>query len=537
MKNHQQLHLNRSMQERDFRLLLHSLEKAPFNEEGKAFVRSCFSGELFWKELKEGELLALAQITQQHGLFEQTIVLLDWLNTTMPACQSGWQMHLELLHLLGRKTELAKLLPRLERALPGQAEEIKRVVYQQGLEDYAEEEQIVDPFLNMRREQDDIDLYLQIFVGRSSAFARQWADRGREKSGYVPVQRTLMADDVRDHLAGVKTYGIYLLEEDSTVRLGVLDVDLVKRMRDKQNLAKGRASVKREAIYLFKQIQERAAKAGLSCICEASGGKGYHFWFPVSAPVQAGVMKRAMQSISKNLEQDVSAFHIEVFPKQDRISGKGYGNLVKLPLGIHRMTGRNSRFLPTGSGERQAQFRLLRGVKIPPPEPFLELADQHRTAAVIPHPRHAQWAEKYPELAVLGARCSAIGQIMALLRSSKTLSLREEKILLGVLSHLERGSLLLHHLFARLSEYNRPLLDYKISKVRGTVIGCKRIHRLLEDTGRELPCYFENCSYPHPLLHLPEQKVSSTSVSEKKTNFQDALTGLKIAIEQIQRFL
>jgi hypothetical protein len=36
---------------------------------------------------------------------------------------------------------------------------------------------------------------------------------------------------------------------------------------------------------------------------------------------------------------------VEVFPKQDRLGGKGLGNLIKLPLGLHQVTLRPSHFL------------------------------------------------------------------------------------------------------------------------------------------------------------------------------------------------
>jgi hypothetical protein len=37
--------------------------------------------------------------------------------------------------------------------------------------------------------------------------------------------------------------------------------------------------------------------------------------------------------------------HLEFFPKQASVKGKGLGNLIKLPLGIHRRTGRRSQLL------------------------------------------------------------------------------------------------------------------------------------------------------------------------------------------------
>jgi hypothetical protein len=524
---------------RDYRLLLRSIENAPLDQEGNSFVDGCFVGSAFWERLEEDEVLRLALVCQQHGLFARAVTLLEWLNAERPGFLAGWAEHLELLRLLGRREDAARLAAVMKARLPGET-----VGAMLGRDDPASaaspesREDLVDPFLAMRREQEDIDLFLRVFSGKSSAFARQWVDREQEKIGYVPVRRPLSADDVRDHLQGGKTYGIYLLEDDSTVRLGVLDIDLVPSLRDPAEFRKKRDAVKREIIFIYRRITERAARAGLTMICEASGGKGYHFWFPVAAPVQAGLMKKAMQMMSRDLAQDVSCFQLEVFPKQEKVSGKGFGNLVKLPLGVHRLTGRNSRLLNSGSSDREAQFRLLRSLSPAPAECVIELAGQHQNARVIPHPRQAEWAGKFPELATLTGRCKMLGQLVAMSRSSKTLSVKEEKVLLGVFAHLDRGPLLLHHLFQNLPEYNRPLLDYKISRVRGTVIGCKRVHRLLDDQGGELPCRFERkASYPHPLLHMPEYDAAEVPVSEKAANIRDALAHLQTAIDQLQRFL
>ena len=107
---------------------------------------------------------------------------------------------------------------------------------------------------------------------------------------------------------------------------------------------------------------------------------------------------------------------------------------------------------------------------------------------------------------------------------------------MGVISHLPRGNLLLHHLISRTPEYNRPLLDFRISKVRGTVLGCKRIHSLLDQAGGDLPCAFGGSGYAHPLrhLHLADEPAG---MQERVIDLKDALVGLKTAIVQVERFL
>ncbi len=524
---------------KDFRLLLQGLENAAFDEKGTAFVVGTFAQGEFWQECTADDLLRLAAVAQQHGLHDTCLVLFSWLNAHHPDCESGWLSHLELLQVLGRVDQAATLSGRMARHLSAETlAEVKKDLPTSVDGGFNEDEDVADPFLRMRREQDDVQLFLRLFRGREDVFARQWSDRQEGKQGYVPVQRPLTPEDVQEHLQGRRTYGIYLLNNDSCVWTGVIDIDLVVRLRDRTEMKKAREQITREAVYLLKRIKERAAEAGLTSIAELSGGKGYHLWFPAEAPVPASLMKKAMLMLIRDLAADCKCFTMEVFPKQDKLSGKGFGNLVKLPLGIHRGTGRNSRLIPTKSTRMEDQFALLRMVEPTAPEKFVLLGKACNKAEVITHPRQAAWAEKYPELAVLGSRCAPIGQVIALVRSNKQLSLREEKVLLGVLVHLERGRYLLHHLFENLPEYNRPLLDYKIGRVRGTPLGCKRIHSLLDDHGPDLPCVFTHGSYPHPLLHLSGYREDGLpQISEKATNLQDAMLCLKTAIEQVQRFL
>ncbi|MFQ5486119.1 MAG: DNA primase, partial [Desulfobacterales bacterium] len=73
-------------------------------------------------------------------------------------------------------------------------------------------------------------------------------------------------------------------------------------------------------------------------------------------------------------------------------------------------------------------------------------------------------------------------------------------------------------------------------RVRGTPLGCKRIHSLLTYAG-DLCRLDIAAGYQHPLLHLKEWKGMPENRSEKTENLTGALENLKIAIIQAQRFM
>lgn len=521
---------------RDHRLLLDRLGRAGFDEAGRELVVRAFAGGDFWVDLSDEEVMALSVIAQQHGLFDQGLALLGWLNEKRPEYAEGWQSHAELLETLGRGREAAMVVAQARRILPAEVVEGWRFA-PVSAPATVEGDQLLEPFAQLRRQEEDLHAYMILFRGREDAFARQWANRNEGKQGYVPVQRPLQAEDVHEHIQGRKTYGIYLLNGESRVWTGVIDVDLVAALRDRRAAEQERANIRRESVYLYTRLMEKAAKAGLTCIAEVSGGKGYHFWYPLDQPVTAADMRSGLKDLVGTIGDDLRCFSLEVFPKQDHLTGKGFGNLVKLPLGIHRVTGKKS-FCVGAKGQSTAeQLAWLRTQRPAPADKLVALAGRHRTAKVMVHPKLADWAAQYPELAELEIKCSLLGQLIAMARAGRELSVREEKVLLGTIGHLKRGRLLLHHLFTRLPEYNRPLLDFKISKIRGTTLGCKRIHHLLDhSSGGELPCVFNKVDYSHPLLHLAEYR-EQPAPQEKVVNLQDALLSLKTAIIQVERFL
>jgi hypothetical protein len=522
----------------EYRLLLNRLHKATLDEAGTTFVRQALAEKQLLAQIDAAAMLQVAIIAQQHGLIAQGLAVYEQLNTRFPDCAEGWQQHLEILNLLGDRQAMVRIRARARRHFS--EEQMKNwpgflPPGESGVQAQADTD-VTAPFVKLRTEEAQVRLFMDIFRGREDAFARQWVDRKEEKQGYVPVRHSLQPADIRNHLDGRRTYGIYLLDHNSMVHTGVIDMDLVRGLRNVNKAKKERAAIRRESLYIHKRIATLAREEGLCCLAEVSGGKGYHFWFPVTDAVPAAAMRRALLQLIGKLAEDVKCFTLEIFPKQDKLTGKGFGNLVKLPLGIHRGSGKPSSFVLAADRNRSSQFELLAQLRPTQPDIVLRLADLHKNAPILVHPRHASWAKEYPELAQLETNCSLLGQLIATLRSAKELSLREEKILLGTLGHLPRAGLLLHSLFAKLPEYNRALLDYKISRVRGTVLGCKRIHSLLE-RGGDLPCTFDGNGYPHPLRHLKNFNEEVEPKSERIENLQDALTCLKTAIRQVERFM
>ncbi len=522
----------------DFRLVLARLEQDIVNNRNAARCRRILTKQTLWAQLDAAGQLEWARLAQLAGDMDTALAVLAHINAATPGMLSAWERRLELLITLDRRKEAAKVLELARGQLPAEqhAALVKRCALRDGPDVQDDVAGAAGPFVRLNERRAALAHFLKLFGGRGDCFARQWADKNQGRQGYVPVRRAMDLQDVEDHLAGRRTYGIYLLEADATVRTAVIDADLARRFLDGRLKAEDRRLVWRERRYLMDRVIELAGAAGLKPLTEFSGGKGYHFWFFFDRPVPAGTAKTFLESIRGSLAGDLSAFSLEVFPKQAGLSGKGLGNLVKLPLGIHRLSGKRSFFTDCTDRSVAAQLRFLEGVQTADAKRFGAAIRRQDTGKLVVHPRFEAWAAKYPQLYTLERRCPPLAQIMAACRSGREISLREEKVLYQTVGFLPARRTLLHHLLAPLPGYNPHMVDYRLSRLRGTPLGCRRIHALTGFPGDF--CAFEKpADYAHPLLHLPKDINETPRAAARAENLAAALKNLQLAIAQVHRFM
>lgn len=527
----------------DYSLLLNRLEKMVLHDQDPGQALKVLQEKKIWQKLNGQHLLQWASLAQVAGAIDTALEVYEHLTVSEPELKQGWLEYLDLISLLDKKELLAS---RVARAAAHVSKEALDRWHQQVRQNNAREsssrdlDNIEAPFEEMIWQREAMGRFMALFSGREDVFARQWVDKNEGKSGYVPVRRAICLQDVEDHLLGRKTYGIYLLNSDNKVRCGVIDVDIVSRFRTGKIAAQDRRVLQREKNYLESRIYQMCRDLGISPLMEFSGNKGFHFWFLFERPVAAEKVKSLLQQLAQPLNKDLTAFDLEVFPKQDQLKGKGLGNLVKLPLGIHRFSGKPSFFPACEKRDMASQLHHLQGIPLISTDVLKEAARMDNAARIVMHPRIAKTAAEYPELFELEQRCPPMGQILAACRQGRSCTAREEKILLQTIGFLGQGKKLMHYLMAFDPEYNPHLVDFKLSRVRGTPLGCKRIHSLLGFVGDYCDLEPDSTGYLHPLIHLPDWKKMSekkTVKSERVENLQGALDNMKIALLQLQRFL
>lgn len=213
----------------------------------------------------------------------------------------------------------------------------------------------------------------------------------RPNSPHLPLGFNM--DHLLAHLAGERTYGHYLLDDDSMCKLFAFDIDLEKSgsfvvqpdwtkmpegvdeelwfrentvievvdgkgdtIRDlwmdrSRTAAPARAWFKYQMKHLAHMLAAKVVELEIPCAVAYSGSKGIHVYgFTGSLPATE-VREAAMLVLDlldefepmrgKNFYQHKNddPFHgfqnlsIEVFPKQGSLDGKSLGNLMRLPLG------------------------------------------------------------------------------------------------------------------------------------------------------------------------------------------------------------
>lgn len=377
----------------------------------------------------------------------------------------------------------------------------------------------------------DVVRFLHLFGGREDVHARMWVN-AEGRTGYQPVRHPLSARDVRNHLLGNVTLGVYPVRLDGTTRFFAIDLDLRKEALESAAGDPERAQRLREAVRrAAAHVRARLRELGLDALEESSGFKGRHFWVFLDPPAPAGhvhEMGRRLLAFVDPADPDIG---LEFFPKQGSRRGR-LGNLIKLPLGIHLRTGRRSLLLDEEGRPLADPWERLRSVRPLDPAGFEALVDRLAdvgpvsdvtgnaaqngpgTASArpeepsLPRPVEAPpWTEADfrldPPVRALLDGCVIVRRIVETILEGGAASPEVVTSLRATLGHLPRGVHAVNWLFDRAGSVPRDA--YLKSRLRGNPVSCQKLRSRFPAWAAldECSCSFEGilASYPSPVLH------------------------------------
>ena len=223
-------------------------------------------------------------------------------------------------------------------------------------------------------DQSNVDIFKSLFKGREDVFAVRW-EKGN-KSGYMPAyfydpyhlrahkmnggtfqnyneksHLKLTYEQIQKHLDGLQQIGVYPLLEENNSWFIAADFD--------------KANWQDEAIAFLNACKEKQIPAYLE---RSRSGNGGHVWVFFDKPYPAIKSRKIFISILEDSGAfsmfDKSSSFDRLFPNQDFLSGKGFGNLIALPLFKPNVEKGNSCFVEPETFEAFTdQWNFLKNIK------------------------------------------------------------------------------------------------------------------------------------------------------------------------------
>ena len=195
----------------------------------------------------------------------------------------------------------------------------------------------------------NVDLYRKLFVHRADVFAEQ-----HEDGHYEPCRFPLDDMAIAEHLEGFASYGVYVIEPESTKRSLATSEPYPRTTNTVKYVVFDLDTYDADALDFLKRAVMRLIGGAAFAwdkpnvherclLLEDSGGKGYHVWLFLSEPVAAHTVRAWTEAVRTQYvtlagTADPPWPALEIFPKQDEVPEGGFGNLVKLPFGVHAKT-------------------------------------------------------------------------------------------------------------------------------------------------------------------------------------------------------
>jgi group II intron reverse transcriptase/maturase len=370
----------------------------------------------------------------------------------------------------------------------------------------------------------DAELLDEWFQGREGVHARQAVD-GSGRRRYRAVRRPIRPEDWRAHLTGEANLALPLIRAGNSVLLGVIDVDLERRLLIEQPAA--HSELLGRALGVALRIRRELAEHQMDALFEFSGYKGYHLWLRFEEPVPAARARRWLLDLAASVEPLPEGVRIEVFPNRDRLRTDQVGPIVKLPLGVHARTGARCVLLDASGSEHPEPFEALRAVRrIRLPLIPSEEQEEPRPAAESPPPapRFGSKAQRMLE------RCAVLGWLERKASNTAYLNHRERTTLLCTLGHLgDEGRDALHEIIGRTYNYDRQVTDRHVDRLLSCPISCPKIREIHREAvamrACSCPIRVKDGMYPTPVLlalspkQIPafqERKAMAAKTAAKK---------------------
>jgi hypothetical protein len=331
-------------------------------------------------------------------------------------------------------------------------------------------EQIID---------EGINLLLQLFFNRKDTFGIQHND-----GSYHRINKEITRQIIYDHLKGKHTMGTYQLNKEEKVKWFCIDIDehFTKDITI-ENMFEPSPQLKETINRLISRFKHFELPMSL----EFSGRRGYHLWGFINQPIPAYIIQSVCEGIvNEAIEELHKSITIEIFPKQIHLTSQNsYGNLVKLPMGIHQVINQRSYFCDTEFKPYQdkqnkllwAQIYHLENVKFIGPKDMEELSREFCNNEFSAPEQFSSYSNNDPELIekpieAIFKNCAKIKELWDKAVATNTLAYEEHRNIASIFAHIPDGDKAIHDFISHCKgyqgngNYNESITQKHIENIR-----------------------------------------------------------------------
>lgn len=364
----------------------------------------------------------------------------------------------------------------------------------------------------------DIPYVIRLFSGREGVFARQWISQDG-KIGYTPVFQPITERDIKAHLNTEQTLAYYIMRSDNTVNQVVFDIDITKQVRTE--VITRDSDIENWKDYVWSEVSKLKLvlqQLRVESYIEDSGFKGMHLWIFFAEPQPARDAILFAKKILTLVGSPAPGLAREIFPRESRVAPKALGSMVKLPLGIHKLTGKRCSFLDNTGKPFADQLAVVRNIIALPSNSFRAVLEKLKSPAPLqaePQPK----ADRSQVDKVLKG-CNVLRYLAEKAEKEKHLTHVDRLTILSIFNHLNKaGQQTIHEIISHTLNYNFRITEKWIQRKRGFPVSCPKIREWQSHITPSVGCYckfkeFPN-SYPSPVLHVDPEFIIKVKTKQQ----------------------
>lgn len=373
---------------------------------------------------------------------------------------------------------------------------------------------------------DEVGQYMEFFVGREDLYTSDILNReGRRKA--EDVLEPLTPDVVKKHLSGDETIGTYLQRSNATIKFLVVDIDISKRFllnqSDEEMMRRYLEKTLHTAAELIKELQHM----GLQGHVEFSGYRGYHVWifFEEWVPVRYANLLSDIITERFSWATKDGNIQIEYFPNKTKVNKDRRGQCIKLPLGIHPVSGKRSLFLNEDFQIYERQQDALQDFVKCSLKSVKKAISANRTAmdrenhGLVEVDFNLEGFGTLPEsVRVVLQSCNLLRYLCQKARTTHYLNHFERLTVLYVFGHLgDEGKEFVHKVMSFTLNYSYQTTQKFINRCPEKPISCLKLRDQYKQISAETgcSCVFKRSKdcYPSPVLHALKKADETSQIT------------------------